>query len=178
VKYLTLITFLLLFTLVQFSYGQSESDPTNGIDLYRKGEFLEASKLLSKLVSDGSADTRTVMYLAGAYVHLKRDQDAKELLNRIDQFKQSQPTQEYDRRLKMIRKPLPEFGRNESSGKVKLLVECKSDGRIGIVFVYALTSPGLRHAALVAAESIQFEPATIAGKPVTGLIFIEYELYR
>jgi hypothetical protein len=62
-----------------------------------------------------------------------------------------------------------------SSGVVELVVELKADGTVGFVFPFKSSFGTLVRPGIDAAKQIRFEPAVLAGKPVTVIDFVTYE---
>ncbi len=157
---------------------QSERD--RGIDLYREGKFAEAIATLEAALAANENDRAAWTYLGGSYIHTSDEDKAIAAFGRTAGLKSSAPPPTYERTVKVTYKPHPSYPRqarmNGSTGKVRLAVEFRSDGKIGFTFPLKSTiNDDLVQPSIKAAHAITFEPAIKNGQPVTVINIVEYE---
>jgi tetratricopeptide (TPR) repeat protein len=176
-KYLMKLSHLLLSTTVLLSCGsalfaQDEANFQTGIDLYRAGDFAAAVEKLEPLLKNGKLGLDGARYLAGAYIHLNRTDDATKLFKKSEKLSRRKNEIKYDRELKITKQFLPNFDRSAipdtfSSFSIRIAVEFKADGTIGFVHPFVATWKGVLPEAIKGVKAIRFEPAVVDGKPVT-----------
>ncbi len=152
--------------------AQDEADRVTGVDLYRSGDYAAAVEKLEPLLKNGKLDRDAARYLAGAYVHLKRMDDATKLFKKSEKLSMPKNEINYDRVLKITKPFRPNFDRSAipdtfSSLSIRMAVEYKADGTIGFVHPFFTTWRGLLPEAIKGVKNIRFEPAVVGGKPVT-----------
>ena len=136
------ITVLLSLGLALF--GQEEADRVTGVDLYRSGDFAAAVEKLEPLLKQGKLDRFGTRYLAGAYIHLNRTDEATKMFKKSEKLSISKNEIKYDRELKITKQFLPNFDRSSlpdgfSRLNFRIAVEFKADGTIGFVHPYFAT---------------------------------------
>ena len=152
-------------------FAQDEANWVAGVDLYRNGDYAAAVEKLEPLLKDGKLDRDAARYLAGAYVHLNRTDEATKLFKKSEKLKPKNEI-DYDRAPKITKPFRPNFDRSSipdtySSLSIRLAVEFKADGTIGFVHPVFATWKALLPEAIKGVKGIRFEPAVVGGKPVT-----------
>lgn len=167
-----------LLTILSVTAVAQQGDRDHGIDLYREGKFAEAIIALESAVAANENDRFAWIFLGGAYLHQDAKDKASEAFGRMRGIKQPAPPPRYEKTVKITYKPRPgyteEARQNQSSGIVRVVVEFRSDGKIGFVFPLSTSSLDLIQPSLRAAREIRFEPAVKNGKPVTAINLVEY----
>ena len=175
-KYL-LFTIIALFTFSFTIPAQETSDRDKGIGLYRQGEYEKAVEAFLSSVKTEENDRLAWLYLGASYVRLKKETEAIEAFRKSSTvYGKNLPV--YDKKLKIVSKSQPaytnEARKRRASGKIAIAVEFGADGKLGFTFPLNQLPFGLTENAIKAANTIQFEPAVIDGKPVTVVMVLEY----
>lgn len=91
---------------------------------------------------------------------------------------QNSPDNSENKKLKIIKKPNPAYTKraikNRTSGEIQVYVMFLANGRVGIVIPKTFLPDDLTNAAIEAARTIEFEPQTLNGKPVTVIKTVVY----
>jgi tetratricopeptide (TPR) repeat protein len=173
----------LVFMLFVVAAGvQAQNERDKGIELYRLGKYSEAAEVLERSVKANEADRSAWVYLGAAYVHLDKKGKAKDAMSKAVSIKPGASQSSFEEPAKVTLKPRPNFFNSGhtpgiSSGVVELAVELKADGTVGFAFPFKTSIGMFAGPAVDAAKQIRFEPAVLAGKPVTVINFVTYE-YR
>jgi TonB family protein len=178
-KLARILSFVFVLILATSAIAQ-QSDRDRGIDLYREGKFSEAIATLEAALAANENDRAAWTYLGGSYINAGHEEKAAAAFGRTFGLKSSSPPPTYERTVKVTYKPHPSYPRqarmNGSTGKVRLAVEFRSDGKIGFTFpVNSSVNNDLLEPSIDAARAIGFEPAIKNGQPVTVINIVEYE---
>jgi hypothetical protein len=163
----SIIVVIVLLVITGVAFGQTELEKAK--DAYRSGRFSESVSILEKAIATGDAKHPIPIWLSASYVQTGDNEKAKSLLNNLSRFKAADPSNET--RAKIIKQPQPILG---DDGEIRVFIELKADGKVGFVFPYKMTSKKLIEGATKAAQRIEFEPATLNGKPVTDFRMLVY----
>jgi tetratricopeptide (TPR) repeat protein len=172
------LTFIAFFAFSFTTVAQEQTERDKAIELYRQGEYEKAIGILQNSVKTEEKDRLAWLYLGASYVKLKKNEEAVNAFRKTNViYKENLPT--YDKKLKIISKPLPVYTesarRNGVSGKIIVAIEFGSDGKIGFIFPFRELAKGLTEKAVDTAKAIKFEAAVKDGKPVTVISILEYE---
>lgn len=175
-----LIRMLVVCAFAISLYGQG-TDLDKGIDLYQEDKLDEAIAVLSNVVAADKKEQRAWKYIGAAYMKTGRQKEARIAFKNAPTDYKKDPTQEeyrYERPLKMIYNRPPRYTQQAREdgvqGEVRLIVELKSDGTIGFIYVAAGLPSGLTEAAIAQAKTIKFEPAIRKGRPVSVVTVLAY----
>lgn len=179
-RLLPVLTFL-IFAFSSFSFAQSDRD--KGIEMFRQGNYAEATAVLETLFASGQVDHSTALYLGASYVKTGNDKKAMEAFSKAEKLKTLKSGElKYDKKIFLTQNPKPRFSDTamgkERSGIIRLVVEFKEDGKLGFIFPFQTTAETLIADATKTARQIRFEPAKINGKPVTVVMIMEYAFFR
>ena len=171
--------FFVSIILIAFStviFGQSERE--KGIELFRLGEYTNAIEVLEKLYTSSEADYPTAVYLGASYVKTGKKDRAIEVFLTANAFGAPKYPIIDERKIKINKKPAAKFSKSvklmERSGRVRLAVELKHDGKVGFIFPFSTTSEKLLGGGIDAAMAIRFDPAIKNGKLVSAVLIFEY----
>ena len=171
--------FFVSIILIAFStviFGQSERE--KGIELFRLGEYTNAIEVLEKLYTSSEADYPTAVYLGASYVKTGKKDRAIEVFLTANAFGAPKYPIIDERKIKINKKPAAKFSKSvklmERSGRVRLAVELKHDGKVGFIFPFSTTSEKLLGGGIDAAMAIRFDPAIKNGKLVSVVLIFEY----
>ena len=166
IRKLLIVAVLLMLSGV--AAGQ-ENDTIKGIELYRSGNYTEAITVLRAVVTSDPKAKWAWQYLGGALLYTgDKKEAAKAFKNSMIVAKNIET---YDKDLKITKKEFARYTQeardNNVSGTVSMLVEFKSDGKVGFVFPIKTLPFGMTERATEAAALTKFEPAVKTGQPVT-----------
>lgn len=168
----------LIFTvsLTHSIFAQTERE--KAIELYEKGDYPAAIEVLQKVTEADKKDGIAWRFLGMAYARTKNLKKAGKAFDKAADFKEEALNKFYDTPLKFISKPNPRYTdaarMNSITGKIKIVVEFGSDGKIRHLFPFTGLPYGLTENAINAAKEIKFEPAIENDKSVTVIRFVEY----
>ncbi len=171
---------LALSTLTISAYSQ-QNYRQMGFDAYQAGDYRKAVEYLAKAVEENEGDKSAWLYLGASYVNLGKTSDARRTFNHWRKVKAMPGDNEplTDEPLKITRNSAPtineELRRSAIRPQARLLVEFKSDGKVGFVFILGNTTPEWERDVIDAAKRFRFEPAAKNGVPVTIVRLVEFD---
>ena len=175
---------LLVLIAVVFVFGApvwaQESDRDRGIALYRAGNYQEAAAALRKAIETDKQDGPAWRYLGAVLVNLGEKNEARKAFHQdsLNPKSFAEERKKYDPYLKVISKRSASYTSEARSrhikGEILLMVEFKSDGKIGFVFPVRTLEGGLTENAIEKAREITFKPAVQNGQPVTTIQLMSY----
>lgn len=174
-RLVTAISVLLVTVFLTASAFGQQSKRDEGIDLYRAGNFAESVSRLTEATDVDKMDREAWRYLAAAYKHLGKDEEATKAFERSRTVKKTN-SQIYDKPAKITSKLTGGIKGDDSSppSDYAVAVELRADGTVGIIIPYMKAFVERRKAIIDAAKKIKFKPAEQSGKPVTVIHVIEY----
>ena len=168
-KFSLLAAFLLLGALTAFS----QEDPRQaGIRYYRDGQYDRSIEHLTKAFTFNKNDRSAWTYLGASYVAGGNKKEARKAFSKT-KSREVPEDGPFETELKIVSKARVPY--NGVTGTVRLMVEFRSDGKIGFVFPIQVVF-GLTEACVEAANRIQFTPAVVNGIPVTVVRSVEYSV--
>lgn len=175
-----LLFIILIFSFTVSIFAQSETE--KGIELYRNGDYDQAITVLENAVKIDEKDRQAWLYLGMSFGRKGKDKDALKALRKWDSISVKSSNKILDNdsieNLKILSKPRvtsTELSRkNQTEGRVRLIVEFMKDEKIGLVFALQSLPDGLAENCIEAARQIKFKPAQKDGKPISTIKIIEY----
>lgn len=170
-------TISLFCLLLIFAARISAQQPENGFELYAKGEYQKAIEVFQKAVADNDGDKKSWMHLGMSYARSNDDERAVKAFEKAAAIAPKEPGDGESPPQYLFNPPArytDAARRKGVNGKVKLAVEFGADGEIKYVFPFKKLSGGLTENAVASARSIEFEPATKNGKPVSFIAIVIY----
>lgn len=150
-----------------------------GMELYESGDYKAAIEILQQIVTNDENDGEAWRFLAMALAKNGDKKQASKAFDRAEDFRDEDLNKIYDSPVKITSKRFPRYTeiarRNKVSGSVKLAVEFRSDGKLGLIFPLNELPDGLTDSAVKAASGIKFQPAVRNGKAATVIKFVEYQ---
>lgn len=169
---------LILFSAISI-FAQSETE--KGVELYRNGDFNGAITILENVVKTDEKDRKAWLYLGVSLGKKGKDTDALKAFRKWDSIKlkpTTDTTEDSIETVKILSKPrvmsTEESRRNNTQGKIKLIVEFMANEKIGLVFALQTLPDGLTENCIAAAQQIKFKSEKKNGKPISVVKIIEY----
>lgn len=177
---LSVYNYILIFSLITACAGSlfAQTEREKAVELYESGDSKAAIEMLKKIVEKDANDGEVWRLLGMAYAKIDNEKQARKILKKAAEFPETDLEKNYDSAVKIIAKRFPKYTesarRNGISGTIKLAVEFRSNGKLGLIFPLSELPDGLTDSAIYAAEGIEFDPAVRKGRYVTAVKFIEY----
>lgn len=166
------------FIVLSFSFSFAQATREKGIELYENGDYKAAIEILQKIVEADANDGEARRFLAMSFAGTGDKKQAREVFKKGDHITDKDLNRNYDSPVKITVKRFARATerarRNGVSGSVRLAVEFRSDGKIGLIFPLNELPDGLTESAIKAASGFEFEPAIKNGKALTVIKFVEY----
>lgn len=149
----------------------------DGIILFEKGEYLQASEKLIAAAELTKDDDFVNLYLGASLLKLGKTKEAAAAFRKVRPGGKL-TTSGLDSEMQVTSKPRPSYTpparSNNTSGYVHLAVEFLADGKIGFIRAMRELPDGLTEQAIFVARNIKFKPAVRNGVAVPTVRVIEY----
>jgi tetratricopeptide (TPR) repeat protein len=150
----------LIFLSALSVFAQSETE--KGVELYRNGDFDGAISVLENVVKTDQKDRQAWLYLGLSFGKKRKDKDALKAFRKWESIsekpKDDKIKSEPSDGLKILSKPRSIYTdlarKNQTEGRVKLIVEFLENGNIGLVFPLQTLPDGLTENCIYAARHI------------------------